>query len=299
MIRTLSIALLTLVAAFANAQSVLLIPDSANDRVAAFSPVDGSVIDLNFIPPNAGFVTPINALDSGRGTVFVTDQFADTVLEFAIDGTFIGTFADISQGLDNIRGAQVNNGSLFVTVGDGALEDTIQQIDIASGAQSTWASTNVLSPFDIIFRDNDVLVSTIDTENIESYDLNGNFLSTFHDSDGVSGIDFPEQIPLASNGDVLVAGFSSPAGIYRYDSVGNQIGVIDVGTGVRGVYELQNGNILWTAGTGVFSLDPATGISDLITDDGSWRFIENVTVPEPGGFGLLLIGAMALVRRRP
>jgi hypothetical protein len=33
-------------------QSFLLIPDWDNDRVCAFSPVDGSLINANFIPTN-------------------------------------------------------------------------------------------------------------------------------------------------------------------------------------------------------------------------------------------------------
>ncbi|MEM7314225.1 MAG: hypothetical protein AAF497_13840 [Planctomycetota bacterium] len=279
------------------AQTVLLIPDSTNDRIAAFSPVDGSVINLDFVPDDGTLSTPLNAIDSGRGTLFVSDQIEDAVFEYGLDGTLIGMFAGPAEGLDNVRGIDTNNGNLYVTVGSGALEDTIQEFPL-SGGQSTWATTNVDSPFDIVFRDNDALVTNIGTESIESYDFAGNLISNFHTSDGLTGIDFPEQAHEAPNGDILVGGFSAPAGVYRYDSNGNEIAYFDVNNGVRGVYELQNGNILWTAGSGVFSLDPSTGDSTLITDDGSWRFIEAVTIPEPTGLALMLLGSLCLIRRK-
>ncbi len=291
----------------AGAQTVLLIPDSTADRVAAFSPVDGSLIDLNFIPADPdNLSTPINAIESGRGTIFVSDQLDDAVREYAMDGSFLGTVVDATDGLDNIRGIEIYEGNLYVTVGGntGGLVDTIQRFDTNGGSQTTWATTNVDSPFDILFRRTTsvptALVANIDTENIDEYDTSGSFLGTFVDSDGISGIDFPEQLHETVNGDILAGGFSPPAGIYRYDSLGNQTDYYDVGTGVRGVYELQNGNILWTAGSGVFSLDPGTGVSQLITDDGSFRFIELATVPEPG-CGLLICTAFVIalgIRRR-
>ncbi len=289
------------------AQSVLLIPDSTADRVSAFSPVDGSIIDLNFIPPDPdNLSTPINAIRSPQGTIYVSDQLDDAVREYKLDGGFVGTVVDASNGLDNIRGIDFYEGNLYVTVGgnNGGLGDTIQRFDANGGSQITWATTNIDSPFDIIFRATTpvptALVANIDTENIDEYDTSGNFLGSFVDSDGVSGIDFPEQLHETANGDILAGGFSVPAGIYRYDSSGNQINYFDVGTGVRGVYELQNGNILWTAGSGVFSLDPNTGQSLLITDDGSFRFIESVLVPEPA-CGLLASMAFLVafgIRRR-
>lgn len=295
-------------AATASAQTVLLIPDSTNDRVAAFSAADGSLINLDFIPsdPN-NLSTPINAISSGRGTVFLSDQIEDAVFEYGLDGSFIGTIADATDGLDNVRGIEVFDNMLYVTVGSnaGGLQDTIQRFDTNGGSQTTWATTNIDSPFDILFRRTtsvtSALVANIDTDNIDEYDTSGNFFGTFHDSDGLTGIDFPEQLHEAANGDILAGGFSTPAGVYRYDSSGNQINYFDVGTGVRGVYELQNGNILWSAGSGVFSLDPNTGQSDLITDDGSFRFIEAVVIPEPCCSVLIWMVMLTVlgIRRRP
>ncbi len=276
------------------AQNLLLIPDSTADRVSAFDPFDGSLVNLDFIPDNGSLSTPINAIASGRGTIFVSDQIADAVFEYNFDGSFVGTVLDNSNGLDNVRGIAMFRNELYVTVASGSLAGTVQRYDLMGG-QATFASG--IDPFDIYFRANDALVSNIADENIESYALDGTYNGPFHDSDGVGGIDFPEQIHEALNGDVLVAGFSPPAGVYRYDSMGNQINYFDVG-GARGVYELGNGNLLFTTGSGVFSLDQATGATVQIAT-GSYRFIENVsTIPEPGCAAILIIAGLWMGQRR-
>ncbi len=276
------------------AQNLLLIPDSTEDRVSAFDPFDGSLVNLDFIPNNGLMSTPINAIASGRGTIFVSDQIADAVFEYNFDGSFVGTVLDNSNGLDNVRGIAMFGNELYVTVASGSLAGTVQRYDLMGG-QATFASG--VDPFDIYFRANDALVSNIADENIESYAFDGTYNGPFHDSDGVNGIDFPEQIHEALNGDVLVAGFSPPAGVYRYDSMGNQINYFDVG-GARGVYELGNGNLLFTTGSGVFSLDQATGATVQIAT-GSYRFIENVsTIPEPGCAAILIIAGLWMGQRR-
>ncbi len=274
----------------------LLIPDSTGDRVSAFSAFDGSVIDLDFIPDDGSFSTPINAIDSGRGTIFVSDQVADAVFEYSLSGNLIGTVADSSNGLDNIRGIAMLGNELLITNSGGTLDNTIQSYNLNTNSISTWANVN--DPFDILIRNNDALITNIADENIESYDLNGNFLNTFHDSDGVNGIDFPEQMFETANGDIIVGGFSAPAGIYVYDQLGNEINYFDVGSGVRGVFELGNGDILWTDGAGVHSLNTATGASTLITA-GSYRFIEQIgVIPEPSTTSIVILIAAGMVARR-
>lgn len=275
------------------AQDYLLIPDSTTDRVSAFSPFDGSIVNLDFIPNDGHLSTPIAAIPSGRGTIFVSDQIADAVFEYGLDGAYIGTIADNGVGLDNVRGIAVSNNWLYVTVGSGALTDTVQRFDLNGGNQSTFAT--VSNPFDVYFRENDVLVSNIDDDNIDSFDFDGNYNGPFHDSDGNTGVDFPEQINRRSNGNVIVAGFSTPAGIFEYDTLGNELNYYSVSTGLRGVYELGNGNYLWTNGSGVQTFNPSTGEVALVTA-GSYRFIH--AVPEPGTLALLLIGAGCAIRRR-
>lgn len=251
-----------------HAQQVLLIPDSDADTVGTYNPFDGSQLDADFIVSAGEMVTPLNAIDSGNQTIFLSDQGADAVFEYGFDGTFLGVVLDEdNNGIDNICGITMNNGNLLASIGQGAFADTIQRFDLMGG-QSTVISG--VGPFDVFVRNDDILVSNVSgTGQVESYDING--VQNFEfDSD----ISFPEQITEAPNGDIVVGGFIAPSGVYRYDAAGTQIGFWDVGTSVRGVYVLGNGNILYTSSTGVFSLDPNTGLSTTIVTSGSYRFIE-------------------------
>ena len=173
-------------------------------------------------------------------------------------------------------------------------------------------------PYDILAFDNGLLINDINTdadggEDIDRYDLDGNRLDAFHESDGLTGIDFPQQMALRANGNLLVGGFSVPGGLYEYDPNGNQVDFYDGNSGIafrgiRGVYELANGQILWTGGDGVVSTDLNTGIAtdiftintpDLLPEAGyrpSARYIEQLSIPdaakapEPG----MMLGLLGL-----
>lgn len=288
-------------ASVAAAQQVLLMPNSLRDTVWTLDPFDGSVLSQNFITdPN--HVTTINAIDSGRGTVFVSDQVADAVFEYDLNGNFLGTFVGAGEGLDNIRGIAVKDGDLYVTVAGGGLAGTIQKFRIADKAQSTFISlpTGANSPWDITFRANDVLISDSATDDIYSYTHAGTLNGKFYDSPGTNDLNFPQQIALAGT-DVLVAGFSVPNGIYRFDENGIKTAFRDTGIAVRGVYQLGNGKVLWTGGTRFGTWDPVTNsLEDIYTGttSDSFRYVELMAVPEPGTLAALGLAALLLRRRR-
>jgi len=110
------------------------------------------------------------------------------------------------------------------------------------------------SPFDIFFRTNDCLVSASTSDAVHRYDLNGTYLDNF-----ASGINFPQQIFEMANGNIAVAVFSTPSGIYIYSSTGTLLNTLSVVTGVRSVYELPNGHLLTTSSTSLYELDENTG----------------------------------------
>ena len=296
------LSLLTVIGVFvcaAAADGVLLIPDSGNDNVWAFDPYDGHLISDNFIPSDGRFVTPLTPVDSGYNSILISDQSADAVFEYGYDGVYIRTIADSSNGLDNVRGLTVYNDQIYVCVDSGANPDTVQRFNMDGSGQTTFAS-GLSSPWFVQFRENDVLVSDSGTENIERFDMAGNMLSPFHDSDGVSGIDFPQQMFQRANGNILAAGFSSPAGIYEYDSFGTQLNYYDASLSLRGVWELGNGKLLHTGGTIVGTYDPTNGeIVDIVNNTGSsFRHIGFTPLPEPTALVLILVGAAIGLRKR-
>lgn len=286
-----------LAAASAQAQGVLLVPNSSTDNVWAFSPIDGSLINNNFVPDNGVLSTPTTAIDSGRGTILVSDQITDGVFEYNYDGSYVGVFADATDGLDNVRGITVYQNQLYVANqgNTGGLGGTIQRFDMNGSNQTTWAS-GIGSPWWIEFRSNDVLVSNSDTDTVESLTFAGvanpPLISTL--------INFPRQIHQLGNGNLLVAGFSVPSAVYQYDSVGGLLTQFADGLGPRGVWLLQNGNYLFTGGTRVATIDPTTGtVTDVINASGnSFQHIGYVPVPEPAALSLFGLGGMWLLWKR-
>ena len=143
-------------------------------------------------------------------------------------------------------------------IGGGTNQDAIAEFDLSTGNFIgnfiTPNTTFMDSPFDIIFRASDCLVSASSSNDITRYDLSGNHLGDF-----VPSISFPEQLYETASGNVLAAGFSTPSGLYIYDSNGNQLNYFNAVTGLRGVYQLGNGNYMVTSGSGVYILDGTSG----------------------------------------
>ena len=110
----------------------------------------------------------------------------------------------------------------------------------------------------------------------------------WHDSDGVLGIDFPEQITITSTGNVLAGGFTEPSGIYEYDTNGVQVDYIDTGaiaglTGIRAAAELGNGNILFTNSIGVYIYERGSATITTVVSGVNARFIGGASAPSTIG----------------
>ena len=244
------------------AANFLMVMESTNDALMTFNADDGSLINAAYFPGgDSNLSTPIEAILTPNATVIISDQITDQIVEYDTTGTFIRIlFGNDVTVLDNCRGIGLTPGNTSVvgTIGGGTNDDAVPEFDLATGNYlGNFIAPNAAlmnSPFDIIFRTSDCLVSAITSNNIVRYDLSGTYIG-----DLVTGIYFPEQICEASNGNILAAGFSSPSGLYIYDPNGTQVNYFNAVTGLRGVYQLGNGNYLVTNGSGVFVLDQNTG----------------------------------------
>ena len=295
--RALALASVMAISSTAMAQNFLVVPDSSNDIINTFDPFDGSLIQTDFINigilDDGGSSTPKDAIQVNN-EIWVSDQIRDKVYRFSLGGALIG---DITGGMDNIRGMEFADGTVYVSnsgTNNGAPGDAIITFDAAGNPTGNFAGVG--DPFDILDVGNGILIDDIAGEDINFFNYDGSFVSNYVDSDGINGIDFPQQMALASNGNVLAAGFSSPSGIYEYDADGNQVNYYDL-PGLRGIFELGNGLYLFTNSDGVHTFDPATGAVVTKYDGGSSQYI-NLIVPAPAGAGVLALAGIAAFRRR-
>ncbi len=279
------------------AQQFILGVDSSANAAHLFNPFDGSLVQSNFLDWNAlgtGGSTAKHALQVAD-QIWVSDQIRDVIYRFNLAGNHLGTIGNT--GLDNIKGMEVVGDQVWVTnagTNNGAPGNSIVFVDIATqNIVGSVATTGSL--FDLVNYQGLILGSNITGEDLEFYNLDGTFHSTFHDSDGVTGIDFPQQIFVRQNGNLFVSGFSAPAGVYEFDSNGNDLGIVAAsGLGPRGVIELGNGEIMWTNGSGFF-----VGADNVYGGSGQYLTLFNA-IPEPGS-GVVCFAFLALfglTRRR-
>ena len=251
----------------------LLIPDSNADVVAMFNPEDGTYEGIFVENDTTGtqydFSTPINAVQGPDDYVYVSDQVSDAVYVFDGYGEFLWVGAET--GLNNIRGIDFRNDTLFVTSGD-------DYVAMFSGPDqfAGYFIQDGSSPFDIHFlADGTSLLANLGgtSDDIRLYDADGqSYTSLF-------SINFPEQVQAdAETPDhYLNAAFTADQ-ITEFLTDGT---IVDSWSfdGGRGVYRLGNGNLLATNGDGVHEIDPSTGSIIETEYEGSSRFIELADLP--------------------
>ena len=242
---------------------LLLIPEWTNDNVLAFDPITGDLVNANYIPPNPGnLASPKHALLNVNGFISVSDQITDLVQKFDTAGNYIGIFAPAggvnNAILDNIRGhAYRPNGNLVVTVGSSANANGVAEFDAGGNYLGNFiaiGSGGLNSPFCILFRANDVLVTGSSSDAAHRYDLSGNYLDNL-----ITGVNFPQQVIELPNGNLALAVFSTPSGLGIYTPNGNQLHFFTQVTGIRSSYLLPGGTYLVTNGTGLHEIDSTNG----------------------------------------
>ncbi|MCB9087174.1 MAG: T9SS type A sorting domain-containing protein [Calditrichae bacterium] len=271
-----------------SAGEYLMIPESTGDRVMLFDMATGDVVDLDFVP-GGGFVsTPIQAVLGPNNSISVSDQLTDLVVEYDTSGAFIDTLAPAggvnTSILDNMRGHTYHptSNNLLVTVASGANSNAIAEFDLGGNYLGNFianGSGGLNSPWSILFRDSDVLVTGGSSNTAHRYDYSGTYIADFT----TTTIPFAEQASELANGDVAVSAFSTPSGVYLFGSDGTFKSVVDPVTGNRGVWELGNGNLLTTNGAGVHEVDPTTNtLVRTIVSGVSARFVSLYSPPSSG-----------------
>lgn len=264
---------------------IFLIPQSNSESIMAFDAETGDLIHMGFNSSDpTNMSTPIKVLPDINGDLLISDQLEDLVFKYETTGDLINNFAPMSgvqnDTLDNVRGFWVDESyNVYVTTASGPNKDAIALFDPQGQGLGNFIEPNETildSPFDIIQRSDDFLVSAFTTDNVVKYDLSGNFVEEF-----AADMNAAEQIYEAENGDIYIAGFSNPSGIYVYSSDGTLQDVIDVIAGVRGVQMLGNGNLIVTNGGGVHEVDPANNtVVRTIVDGISSRMISKVNMTD-------------------
>ncbi|NNM26378.1 MAG: hypothetical protein HKO59_10425 [Phycisphaerales bacterium] len=279
------------------AMGQLMIPDVTNARVMLVDEFDGSLLDDRFIDMSSLGGNPVNAVRVGE-EIWVSNQTNRTIHRFDERGSYLG---DVAGAMDYVRGFAVVGDRVFAANAGqvtGHPERTgVLVIDVATasvvdffpiGSDGEGFGFDVL-PFvqgnetRLLIPDQSSTDEGLDDgEDIDWFDLDGTFLGTFHDSDGVTGIDNPMQLVDTGEGTVVAAGFTgSLFGIFEYDPAGEQIDfALLPGTNVYGVSPLANGNMLFTTFEGVFVLDTARATVTSVVSDRWAGFIEPLN---PGG----------------
>lgn len=242
-----------------------MVTDTTNRAVMLVDTATGTVANSAFIvnstSGNYNLQTPIEALQV-NGEIWVADQISDQIVRFDLFGNWVAT---ISGGLDNLRGIAFENGRVYVVnfgTGNGAPGKRILVYDLNGVQVSSFATTDL---FDVTARGGELLVTNTALNDIQRYSLGGTFLGTFHDSDGVSGVDFPSQVSVGLAGEVLSCGQSAPTGIFVYNPSGVQTAYYSVNSAVRGVARLDDGRILYTSTSGVHIFNPLSATtSDIV-----------------------------------
>lgn len=271
----------------------LMMPDSTNNRLVLFDPQDGSVVNPNYFALQGG--TTVHALQVGN-EIWVSEQVGDRIARWDVLGN---PLPPITGGMDNIRGMGLIGDTVYVTnagTANGAPGNAVIMFDLLGNNKGFFSTVGLApSPFGILEHQGAMLVSSSSAnDDIHRFTLAGASLGTFHNS---TSLNFAEQMCYATNGNVLVAGFSSPAGVYELDVNTGAIVGSYTASGTRGVYQLGNGNIMWTSGTGAYVYDVGTGQSTLVYSGGG-RYIDYLLIPEPGSLLLLGVAGLAALRRR-
>ena len=259
---------------------------AGNHRVVLFDANDGTLVNDNFINLTALNSGTPKGLAKVGDEIWVTDQIRNRIDRFDLTGAFLseigGNVPD--GGLSNIRGINVIGNEVWVAnagTANGAPGNSVVRFDFAGNNLGHYLVDG--SPWEPIVYNGEVLLSFSASgaflSRIERYNFNGVALGSWN----VPGeLNFIQQIAEMSNGHILAAAFSNVTGgnqngVYEYNTNGTIVAPVggSLGSGPRGVGQLNNGNIMWTSGGGIFITNVSTGVATNIMTS-SAQFIKMI-----------------------
>jgi hypothetical protein len=259
--------------AAASAQQVVLCINGTSDTLAAFDPVTGSLITPSFFAiPNT---TSVGVADV-NGELWVTEQVLDRITRYDAAGVVLGTIGPTfaGGGFDNIRGLGVANGLVYVSnagANNGATANSVVILDLAGNHVSTF-SVNALatSPFSIVGHQGDVLVAGFsNNQDVYRFTATGTPVGVFHDS---TTINPAHGLAPAIDGNVWCSSFTDDWLCKLDATTGAILQQIPGGSTTRGVWQVANGNVLWSDGAGVHLFDQVTQTSSLLLAGSCYHF---------------------------
>jgi hypothetical protein len=271
------------------AETLLLIPDTGADRIWAFSAWDGAIVSNNYIPSDGRMRQVMQIAQLPGGTIVMSDpgtsqscDSGDGVREYTPCGQFIRTIASVADGLCNPEGICVAFGKVWVV----RLYEPTQETE--PGQSGLWSfeydgtglaedcTAAVLGkPWAILPYGNELLVSDSADDNLELVTTDCTGLKPFIDSDGVTSINFPQQMTVLADGTFVVASFSQPSGLHFFSPQGDFYYSHGGAVAPRGAFQLGNGEVLYTGGTRVMAYNPDTYVERQIVNQvgASFRWI--------------------------
>ena len=272
--------------------SVFLIPNSLRDSISICGS-DGNLLSLYYVylpaNPEGPSPQPIQVVPTSAGTLLIADEVLKQVAEFNTDGKLLRVLAGPDDGVVSAYSLCVSGGMVYFTAPtiDPKLPNYIWKVPLDGSAPPSvfFDFTPLGVPRGIIRVQtpsfDGFYVGDSAGDDIERITIGGVALSPFHDSDGVTGIDFPQQLLMLDDGTLLAAGFSAPSGIYLYDAQGNQISYVFT-ISPRGVHPIPGGEYLYSAGVNLWAVDAESGTSRLVhggQSSDSFRFITPWRIP--------------------
>lgn len=262
--------------AFAMSQQSILVIDSSTKIISQLNATDGSLINGNFIDVSPLTPGTIKGLTQVDNKIWVSDQTKDAIYIYSLAGIYEST---ISTGLDNIRGLNVVNNEVWVSnasSGNGATANSI--VRFSKSGVNLGSYSSITSPFDVLDLGNgNALITSFSTSGIQKMSYDGITTSSFVASGVISN---GEQINFNNSGNIICSVFSSsgsnPAGIYEFSLTGTKLNNWPITTGsIRGVIATNDIDYLVSTSTGVYKLNPTTGVSTLAIA-GNFQFFTKI-----------------------